>query len=363
MKDLPTQHGLLLGAYDALFEDIIRWIPSANRKALSWDKTQLARLVLDRGQRYLTIDLPEFGKVFEQSLNSGALLPHSVPGFGKLRTRRGKDNRPRLFWALLSRVFKFDGTLRDHACPLSILYIRQLCYLFKKMKGDCSDTYKYAAIRDFYDIEAEMVPPTLNWGDPFSFDSPSPVSVCDGVCPSTNPAPYDSEAWRSDRNKDASFQRVFDLLVGLLPDFDPYRIEGRHGPGAVADGQKGKSKFDFPHWTERLEAIFPYDWHASSCFMQGEEYPLVRDIPSKLDCVQKSQKGPRLIASESICNQWIQQGIASWFIKSFEQLSFLNQSIRIDDQTHNQEAARRASLGDGATIDLSSASDRLMLSR
>jgi hypothetical protein len=116
-------HEFLLGAYRALYEDIVRWLPELNRKALEWDLSHLERLVENRGQRYLTIDLPDFGKFFENSLCSGLMPDCTVPGFGRLRCKRTSDSRPRLFWALLSRVFSSDRTLKKSPCHLSIFLL------------------------------------------------------------------------------------------------------------------------------------------------------------------------------------------------------------------------------------------------
>lgn len=358
MKDIPAWHDLYQGAYSALYEDALRWIPELNRKAIDWDQTQLTRLALNRGRHYYNIDLPEFGKVFEASLEQGRLVSHSCPGFARLRTKRGHDGRPRLFWAFLSRVFKYDGSLRDSPCTNSIFMIRQLCYLFKKIEGDCSESKLYTAIGDLYAVESAMDNPSLNWDDPIALpqsldciaftDRPNLVgSSCDTLS---------SQDWRGRDGK--FYQQVFDLLAATLPSFDPYGLRGYHGPGAVSDGGRNESKYSFPHWPEKLEHIFPFDWHASTCFLQGEEYPDHGEVSSKLLAVPKTQKGPRLIASEPIANQWIQQAIAAWYLSAFDGEMF-SRSIRIRNQRLNQKTARVASFGKLATVDLSEASDRI----
>lgn len=358
MVNDSTWHDLYQGAYRALYEDAVRWIPELNRKAMSWDQTQLTRLAMNRGRHYYCIDLPEFGKVFEASLEQGRLVPHSTPGFARLRTKRGKDMRPRLFWAFLSRVFKYDGSLRDSPCTNSIFLIRQLCYLFKKIEGDCSESKLYTAIGDLYAVEAAMDTPSLNWDDPIAIpeslnditleDRPNLVgSSTDNVL---------AETWRREHGR--HYQRVFDLLAATLPSFDPHGLRGYHGPGAVSDGARNESKYSFPHWPEKLELIFPFDWHASTCFLQGEEYPDHGEVSSKLLAVPKTQKAPRLIASEPISNQWVQQAIAAWFLSAFDGGMF-SRSIRIRNQRLNQKAARVASFGKLATVDLSEASDRI----
>lgn len=351
-------HDLLRESYEALYRDLLGLIPQANYKSVSWDQTQLMRLAMNRGSRYVTIDLPEFGKHFDACLDSGSLTPSSVPGFSRLRTRRGGDARPRLLWAFTSRVFKYDGTKRTLPCTYSIFAIRLICRMFAKFKGECDDFYKFEAIKEFYDVEHNLPYPDLDWDEPDSalglqpddlkvdllLGEESDYEVLSGV-----------GGWIRARDQ---LQRVFDYAAANLPAFDPSVIKCRHGPGAVSDGKPGRSKYSFPVWTDKLESVFPYDWHASTCFVQDGIMPVNGETVSKLFCVPKTMKGPRLIAAEPISNQWIQQGLSAWLVDSFSH-SFVRDTIKIHDQTHNQEMARLASLGSGATVDLSSASDRL----
>ena len=359
MPSPPIQHDLLQGAYKALYEDLHMLIPQANCKSISWDQTQLMRLAMNRGSRYVTVDLPEFGKHFDACLARRSLIPSTVPGFSRLRTRRGSDARPRLLWAFTSRVFKFDGTLRTLPCTDSISAVRLICRIFAKYKGECDDFYKFEAIKEFYDVERNLDYPDLDWDDPddayrLSREENSGVSLLYG-----EESDYEVFSryggWIGIRDK---LQRVFDYATANLQSFDPSVIECRHGPGAVSDGGKGISKYSFPVWTDKLEMVFPYDLHASTCFSQDGVVPVSGPAFSKLICVPKTMKGPRLIAAEPISNQWIQQGLSAWLVDSFSR-SFVRNTIKIHDQTHNQMMAKFASFGSGATVDLSSASDRL----
>jgi len=359
MPSPPIQHELLKGAYEALYRDLEQLIPQANGKSVNWDQTQLMRLALNRGSRFFTIDLPEFGKHFDACLSRGSLIPSIIPGFSRLRTRRGRDARPRLFWAFTSRVFKFDGTVRALPCTDSILAIRQLCRLFAKFKGECDDFFKFEAIKEFYGVERDLDYPDLDWDDP---DSPYLLSRDNTLAiPLLLGEESDYEVlsryggWVGVGDQ---MQRVFDYATSNLQPFDPYAIECRHGPGAVSDGSTGRSKYSFPVWSDKLESVFPYDWHASTCFTQDGLVPNSGETFSKLICVPKTMKGPRLIAAEPISHQWIQQGLSSWLVDSFSR-SFVRNTIKIHDQTHNQKMARLASFGNWATVDLSSASDRL----
>jgi len=356
-------HEFLLGAYRALLKDAIRWIPELNRKAIEWDLIQLERLVVSKGLRYFTIDLPEFGKAFEAALDSGTLGACTVPGFGRLRAkRRPDDKRPRLFWAFLSRVLTSACHLKENPCTLSIFFVRQLCYLSKKIKGECRDEFKFSTIQEFYEIEAGLLEPSLNWEEPMAcFDTDDLLMV------SFNDLPHRGDV--SDEPKDGIsntsdgclgvLQRVCDTLTGrLIPDIDPSSLRGRHGPGSVSDAGPGDDKYHFPNWPDKLQSIFPYDWHASTNLMTDGESPSNGEVYSKLICVPKTQKGPRLIASEPVCNQWIQQAVAQVILDALCSWE-IPRAVKIRDQSLNQQKAHLASLGGFATIDLSAASDRL----
>jgi len=352
------QYDLLQGAYQALKEDLMLLIPEANCKSICWDQTQLMRLAMNRGTRFFTVDLPEFCKHFDACLDNGSLIPTSVPGFSRLRTKRGRDARPRLFWAFTSRVFKYDGSLRTSPCTDSISAVRFLCRIFGKFKGECDDFYKFEAIKEFYTVEVDARSPDLDWDDvnsPFFSSQRRELSVVDITADDAASLYDDYGGWS---RVSGDLQRVADVVVGLLPEFDPYSISCRHGPGAVSDGKSGESKYSFPNWPHKLETVFPFDWHGSTCFTTDGLVPEDREAVSKLMCVPKTMKGPRLIAAEPIANQWVQQGLADWFLYAFNH-SVLGEAVRIRDQTFNQQRARWASGGEGATVDLSSASDRL----
>jgi hypothetical protein len=80
---------------------------------------------------------------------------------------------------------------------------------------------------------------------------------------------------------------------------------------------------------------------------------------SKLIAVPKTLKGPRLIASEPVSHQWCQQSILDFLTSSLHKTP-ISASIHFRDQRFNQDLAKKASHTQShATIDLSSASDRL----
>jgi hypothetical protein len=196
----------------------------------------------------------------------------------------------------------------------------------------------------------------------------------------------------------------------------------RHGPGAVSDLTSKEYKYDFPTWSDKLGKVFPFERYGhtyrsnaekqsledcQSTFSyvrpepeqassqgeacadklvchdsqimavshyggRGSEFldpvdlespflhrPSAHEAPSRLLAVPKTAKGPRLIAAEPTGHQWCQQ-----FIKRFLEERLLglfgNNFISFRNQELSQALVSKASLDKSmATVDLSSASDRL----
>ncbi|UOL49005.1 MAG: putative replicase protein [Wruxavirus humenecus] len=370
MKSYDT---FLLGIYDALLRDIASWYPEG---ATEWRRTQarLHSLVNTRGLRYLTIDLVAAGKHFDQCLSSGQYTPNFIAG---MATRKG-EAVPRLFGGLLRLVFsKRSGKLRIDADVQAISFLRQLFLTAKKVRMTCSDSRTFESVREYFDIEKKVRLPSLPWDDDVldseclyrlhledgKTSEPSEVGLFtdskqgsptgDTSCVTSTPGLLDT------------IQRVADVMSSDLGSFDADKILPKHGPGAVSD-RFGESKYDFPTWPEKLHALFPSDefafYNASSiwvdCFDGG---PVLskHEPPSKLIAVPKTQKSPRLIASEPTAHQWIQQGILRFLVDRISH-TWLSHNVSFRDQTLSQRLALDASTHrDLATIDLSSASDRV----
>jgi hypothetical protein len=106
----------------------------------------------------------------------------------------------------------------------------------------------------------------------------------------------------------------------------------------------------------------------SSSFLGNDEHfiapddarrPRVHEAPSKLMAVPKTAKGPRLIAAESTSHQWCQQLLLKFLEERLSGL-FANNFIALRRQDLSQALVVQASIDKSlATVDLSSASDRL----
>lgn len=371
---------VLQGLFSAIFADCIEAFPN-DRKGLERDLSRLLSLLQSRGLGFVTLDLPAIGKDFDRSLSSGLLSLSSAPGFG--RTVQG-GTVPVFLSTLFLKVFEGSGVLLDDPDTTSIFFIRQLLYAAKKLKVDCDGKRTSDAVREFFRIEDELRSPTLLWDDDFldcrDRDSLSFDSAClahgqgaQSKCGLESNSDLFSEERCAYRIQSilVTVQRVADIVSSSLGWFDPFEWDQKHGPGAVSDLRQRESKYGFPHWPDKLETIFPSAdfafanygiWVNSIQEFIGAGSGLSRhEPPSKLLAVPKTQKGPRLIASEPTSHQFGQQSVNA-FLRSRISETAIAESVCFSSQDPNKRLALKASAsGSHATIDLSSASDRMSL--
>lgn len=377
MKSYATYYKDL---YSSVLDDIADRYPSL-RESLMLDKARLLSLVDARGLKFLTIDLPELGKHFERCLSNSLYVPSRLPGSRPVAGKVGLI--PRLFSGIYLRVFDEFGALRVDLDIHAIACLRQLFLMAKKTKLECEDARKWQAISEFFGIDRGLRRPSLDWeaDDLGAFDSDHlhlgdhqidrsdpRQPVLPGLVPEVaDQLGPDSIEW----GHICSIQSVCDIVASTLGVFNPLEWRTKHGPGAVADGRKGESKYDFPYWPSKLDAVFPLPdfayanyglWADDTTTQDGTRKGfrhLFGEPPSRLLAVPKTQKGPRLIAAEPSCYQWCQQSIKDFLAGRIGSTPIAS-SVRFRTQLANQKLAQRASHdGRAATIDLSSASDRV----
>jgi len=164
-------------------------------------------------------------------------------------------------------------------------------------------------------------------------------------------------------------QKVADLIFSTFDDLDPTtfsewleeRGQGtgfKHGPGAVAERLKNHEKSWFPNWPHKLQAIFPYET-CGKTIGSTLERPTSHEVASRLRCVPKNAKGPRLIAAEPTSHQWCQQLVLRFLFVQCKKY-FGTSFIDFRDQSKSGDLVLKASLDrELTTVDLSDASDRL----
>lgn len=290
--------------------------------------------VKNEGISFLTISLPAFARDFEKSLAQGFIDSTSFLNFRK------NGCIPAFLKGMTSLIFDVEtGAIRDED-PSSIDKhstivdcVRQICLAFKKVEIPCSPAREAKALENFISIEQSFSNFELRPEQTEEF-----LSVC-------------SVLWS-------------DMLRMLSCNM----FRPRHGPGATADHRSGNQKYVWRNWHERLEPYFPIidNGYQISAVEDGMLEDVTFDTPEleqpvKVVLVPKTLKGPRVIAEEPCCMQYVQQGIRDVLYDLLENKNrFTSGHINFRDQTVNQSLAL-ASSSDGrlATIDLSDASDRV----
>lgn len=335
--DVEDIHGLPRGTFQSDFEKVTVSVRS-------------------RGISVLLLDFPSLCGALESALDSGDALPL----LGKPFVKKGK---PTIFGELFSKIFSEKGTLLDEPCVESIRSLRQIFRFAKKFRIDAPKDAVTEKYREFASIEEQLIPPVLSWGDDdLRIRSGFPTLIRMGSIYYKTTGGLD----QCERSGDES--RVFQTLDTIQSIFDrfartfKYKAEWfkpKHGPGAVSE-QFGKSKFEFPTWPFRLESQYPFDLYGlvNHQIWDGPA-PLDHSEPCRLIGVPKDFKGPRLIASEPICSQFVQQGIMNVLRENVKR-SPLRHCIDFRSQEPSRLLVLSASEDKSySTIDLSSASDRL----
>jgi hypothetical protein len=185
--------------------------------------------------------------------------------------------------------------------------------------------------------------------------------------------------------------------VNIFGNFDPEDINPRHGPGAVATGEKGEEKWTFKRLYLPIHTTYSYLRYTMPQGMHELSDPeaslahlsVLQEGTAKVCLVPKDSRGPRLISSEPLEYMWFQQGLGAGIVSHLErvyptrgQVNFTSQSINrylaligstqkeVHSSLGHSEIAdiKRQRLplpriGDGqfVTLDLKDASDRVAL--
>lgn len=401
---MQTNHNslvnILIGYVRALFCDIEYAYPRPS--GFQRDLSRMLHELEARGSRLVTLDLPALGKHFDKCLGRGLYTPSGLP-FGS-PVSGGKV--PAFLQDLYLQVFDLEGKLRQSPRVEAITALRVLFVSAKKLRLQNTERSLRDEIKNFILIEEAIRSPSLNWSgeDLFGLDDQDSGSqsetlelVADDNGDRTRDT-YHSTGRRdntlgrklreigftdlySERSPQLSFledhtidlskeelaclQLVADCVSSSFGDFhseDPEDLP-RHGPGVTANLKAGVSKYQFMEWPSKLDAMFPYDRYATYDYAQTRSKSQVvkreYESPSRLIAVPKTQKAPRLIAAEPNEHQWIQQLVWKQ-LESRLVKTPISSCISFRDQRGNGELARQSSRdGRFATIDLSSASDRL----
>jgi hypothetical protein len=298
-----------------------------SRKDLDLDCATVRRRVETEGLTFLTKSLPQLGKAFDEALETGFfVLPEGHKPYDKRR------NVPTLFKSWFDPVLGVEGRLAE-VSPERVKSIRQACFLLYKLELGYSPAQEEAVLQSFLDTEEELG----SWMFPFD---------------------------------DWDVQGARDLVAELLSWFNPRQMVPRHGPGAVASGQKGDAKWCFGTFYADLHAQLPYDEYffvggsldSAEVMRQWTSMERKDHSRSKVVLVPKDSRGPRLIAVEELEKQFVQQGVGRALVRYLSTHLWTSGRINFRDQEINRQLALESSrTQEFATLDLKDASDRVSL--
>lgn len=353
----------LKGYFQAMFQDIA-WL---YRNPSDWkrDQSRLLHELDNHGSRIATLDLPAIAKHLDRCLDEGAFTPSTLSLMGL-----GAQGHPKFLGILWKRIFP-DGKLGITPDLDAINALRQLLISCKKLRLTCSDRRVSDELKEFFKIERDIRRPTSTWD-------------CDTLS-RPDRAQHFAELREDDRELHGLFgerspqglssphqlavlQHVCDRIATQFGDLDLEDSSElpKHGPGVVATFGKDTSKYTFVNWSNKLQESFPADRYASYNCMADPEMLLEggsllrnHEVPCRLIAVPKTQKAPRLIACEPNEHQWLQQLVRSQLEQRLARTA-LRHSISFRSQEPNRLRAMQGSIdGSFASVDLSSASDRL----
>jgi hypothetical protein len=368
MRDTNSYAEFILGLFAALLNDCAVQYPEL-AKEFKRDLTRLSSAVECHGIRFALDVMPSWRKHLDLCLAKGRLTPSHLPHFGSWK--KGVVI-PRLFRGLTTRVFDLNGVLKPTPDLQAIRYLRQLLGVVRKFRLACGPKACSDAVREFVRVDLETEEGDLDWSSPFSTDHTDSrrYSFTD-MSAKVERSVQGSFPWlkvsQLNYRHAQCIQLIADRISACLGPFDPLAVRLRHGPGAVSDQHFGVHKYAFRNWPDRLDSVFPkadfavanYDQWLDSALYNEDPRISRNEIPAKLIAVPKTLTTPRLIASEPVALQWCQQGIRDFMYTQVSRSPF---SVFVDfrrQELNGQLALKASRSGSHATIDLSSASDRI----
>jgi hypothetical protein len=355
----------LSNVYLAIFKDAKYAFPTLEME-FEKDLTRLLSLVEHRGLPVFLVDLPAVGKHLDRCLSGGQYILSGLP-----LTKRfsGRVVIPKFLRGLYLLVFHETGRLKDDASSEAVFFLRQILFAAKKANFACTFDKIENEVLDFVKVDESLPELDEFWG-------PEPTNPCNrkeqnyhGFSSSALYASRVNALPTHKRGQLTVFLAALDFMssavTSSLGSYDPGNWSFRHGPGAVSETTGPSNKYYWKNWSDSLESEFPiadYGFHSYASWADranrldsiGSKEPI-----SRMVAVPKSYSKPRLIAAEPSENMWCQQNVAHYFSERCRK-TWIDEFVRFNDQTLNQRLCTLGSLdGTLATVDLSSASDRV----
>jgi hypothetical protein len=297
------------------------------------DVSTLRRRTHREGLGFLTKTLPSLGKEVIQALNGNRL---TIRRFRK----QHRTAIPHFMKGLLSRIFTPEGNVRDDAEICAITDVYQFCMLFYKLEVPYDSQTEGKVLDTFAKVDAEL------------------------------PKDFNHLGTADTRLEPNILREARGLVTRCLTGIDPLDIVPRHGPGAVATGEKPDQKMHLKRIYDSVEECYPaseyYFLNAKHLFDEWDSQywslDHVDEPQAKVMLVPKDSRGPRLISAEPLEVQFLQQGLGRKLVQRIERHPLTKGHVNFTDQTVNRKLALRGSVdGKWSTLDLKEASDRVSL--
>lgn len=222
---------------------------------------------------------------------------------------------------------------RREAVAVALRALRQVCYCFYKLNIPHTDEQEAKTLADFVTVDRELS---------FTTETLDPVSKI-------------------------IQKQARHIICRVLANADPRSGIPKHGPGAVATGEKLPEKHHFKRDYTRLTSVFPLDeWffcnqsHVCDSLQELQAMETLEVGTAKVVLVPKDSRGPRLISCEPLEYQWIQQSLNRVLVDTIESHPLTKGHVNFTDQEVNRNLALRSSLSyDWVTLDMKEASDRV----
>ena len=292
------------------------------------------RLVKERtsaeGLSFLTKTLPKLGKAVLHKIEHGT-FPSDFREFRML------DGMPLFLRGYLNAIFNgeeaSDCDPKDHILAgLALKHVQQVTMCLYKLQLGFDEEAHRAVLEGFKSTEEEIA----------------------------SYSPDDSEILRI----------AASLVSSIFWRFDPRNILPKHGPGAVATGERLWQKWDFSRLYNSIHQVYPYyDYFVAN---RHEEildrrnwYKSLERLETgvaKVILVPKDSRGPRIISEEPLEYQYIQQGLSREMVYRLEHSKLTAGHVNFTDQSINGDLALSSSRSrEYCTMDMKDASDRVTL--
>lgn len=286
------------------------------------DLAVLRSRVRSEGLSFLTKTLPKLGKALDKALSQGTQF--AIQGFDK----KPRTNTPKFLGWLFEQVLSDKGDELSSASPRAYRDLRQILYFLYKLELPYTAEQEYELLEAFRTTDAGL-----------------PDHIAD----------------------DDVLHHARNFITNVFGSFDPADILPKHGPGAVATGEKNHEKHRFSRLYQDIERCYPFTGYFVYNLDQVAVEPeyvanleVLKAGTAKVVLVPKDSRGPRIISCEPLEYQWIQGGLGGAIVRHLESNHWTKGHVNFTDQDVNGRLALSGSKGKPwVTLDMKEASDRV----